>query len=143
MKRTAQAEWSGKLKTGTGTLGTGSGVLKAIPYNFAKRFADEPGTNPEELIGAAHSGCFSMALSGELEKAGIVADAINTTATVSFEPDPNGGFHVSAIHLDTHISAAGADEAAALKAAADAKVGCPISKLLSPGVAITMNAKVN
>jgi osmotically inducible protein OsmC len=137
MKRSASAVWKGGLKDGQGTVSTGSGVLSAVPYNFAKRFESEPGTNPEELIGAAHAACFSMALSGQLGNAGMKADSIETTATVTLE-QVEGGFAVTSSHLQTTVKIPNADKAAFEKAAENAKAGCPISKLLN--AKITMDA---
>ena len=139
MKRKGSAIWSGGLKDGTGTVSTESGVLDATPYNFSKRFEDEAGTNPEELIGAAHAGCFSMALSGVLGGSDLKADEIATTATVTLE-QVEGGFAVKAVHLDVTAKIPGASEEAFMEAANNAKAGCPISKLLN--AEITMDAKL-
>ncbi len=140
MKRTASAVWKGGLKDGNGTVSSESGVLSKVAYSFAKRFGDEKGTNPEELIGAAHAGCFSMALSGELGKVELTATSIETTATVTMEKT-DAGMTVTAIHLDVAIHVPGADKAAVLAAAEGAKKGCPISRLLSAAT-ITMTATV-
>jgi len=139
MKRKATAVWRGGLKDGKGEISTDSGVLTDTPYNFAKRFEEEKGTNPEELIAAAHAGCFSMALSAQLGSAGLTAQSINTTATVTLEK-VEGGFGVTSSHLVTAITVKGADRAAVNKAAEDAKSGCPISKLLN--AKITMEATI-
>jgi osmotically inducible protein OsmC len=139
MKRKASAAWSGGLKDGKGQISTDSGVLAGTPYSFQKRFEDEPGTNPEELIAAAHASCFSMALSGQLGNAGITSPSIATTATVTLEK-LEAGFTVSSSHLDVTIKASGADRAAVEKAAENAKAGCPISRLLN--AKITMNATI-
>jgi osmotically inducible protein OsmC len=127
---TASAHWSGDLKTGTGTVASGSGTLAGVPYDFRKRFEGAGGTNPEELVGAAHAACFSMALSAELGKAGLVAEAIDTRATVTLD-FVGGAPTVTRIHLDLAVRVPGADPAAVRKAAADAKAGCPISRLLA------------
>lgn len=140
MKRRATAVWSGTLKAGTGKISTQSTALNDLPYDFRMRFEDQPGTNPEELIGAAHAGCFSMALSGELEKAGMVAEEITTQATVTMEP-VNGAPTVTAIHLDLTARIPEADEAAFQKAASDAKANCPISRLLQ-AASITLTAQL-
>lgn len=140
-KNAASAVWSGDLKTGAGKISTKSTALSDVPYDFKKRFEGEAGTNPEELIGAAHAACFSMALSGELEKAGMKAQEIATTATVTLD-FPNGAPTVTAIHLDLHAKIEGADKAAFEKAAGDAKANCPISRLLA-AAEITMDAKLN
>lgn len=140
MKRTGSAVWKGGLKDGTGTVSTESGVLDAVPYSFGKRFGDEKGTNPEELIGAAHASCFSMALSAVLGEAGLTADEIRTSAAVSVVP-VEGGFHIDKIHLTVEAKIPGADAAAFEKAAQGAKAGCPVSKVLA-GAEITMDAKL-
>jgi osmotically inducible protein OsmC len=138
-KRSGSAVWKGGLKDGTGTVSTESGVLANIPYNFSKRFESEKGTNPEELIAAAHAACFSMALSAQLGNAGMKAESINTAATVSLE-QVEGGFAVTSSHLETTVRIPNADKAAFDKAVENAKSGCPISKLLN--AKITMNAKL-
>lgn len=139
MKRKASAEWQGGLKDGKGTISTDSGVLKNAQYSFSTRFENGIGTNPEELIAAAHAGCFSMALSGQLGNAGMTATSIQTTATVTMEK-LDAGFTVTAVHLDLTAKIPGADKAAFDKAAADAKAGCPISRLLK--AEITLDAKL-
>jgi osmotically inducible protein OsmC len=139
MKRSGSAVWKGGLKDGTGTVSAESGVLSAVPYNFGKRFENEKGTNPEELIAAAHAACFSMALSGQLGNAGMTADSIETKATVSLE-QVGGGFAVTSSHLETTVKIPNADKAAFEKAVENAKTGCPISKLLN--AKITMDAKL-
>jgi osmotically inducible protein OsmC len=139
MKRSASAAWSGGLKDGKGTVSTESGVLSGVPYNFAKRFENEKGTNPEELIAAAHAACFSMALSMILGDAGMRAENIATTATVSLDRT-DGGFAVTSSHLQTTVKIPNADRAAFQKAVEAAKSGCPISKLLN--ATITLDAKL-
>ena len=140
MKRMGSAIWKGDLKTGIGTTSTESGVLKDAQYGFSTRFEDGPGTNPEELIGAAHASCFSMALSLILSEHGIVADQIATTATVKLDK-VEGGFAVTEIHLDMVADIPGASEDTFMAAAEAAKSGCPISKLLN--AEITLSAKLN
>ncbi len=140
MKRRANAVWSGDLKTGTGHVSTGSKALSDLPYDFKMRFADAPGTNPEELIGAAHAGCYSMALSGELEKTGNVAEEIATTATVTLD-FPDGVPTVTVIHLDLTAKIPGMSDEAFQAAAASAKANCLISRLLS-AAEITLTAKL-
>ena len=135
MKRSASAVWRGGLKDGKGTVSTESGVLSSTPYNFRMRFEDEKGTNPEELIAAAHAACFSMALSAQLGGAGMTADSIETTATVTLE-QVEGGFAVTSSHLKTAVKIPGADKAKFQKAADDAKSGCPISKLLKADITL-------
>ncbi|HEV7866406.1 MAG TPA: OsmC family protein [Chthoniobacteraceae bacterium] len=139
MKQKASAVWQGSLKEGGGTMSTGSGALVNKPYSFKTRFEGEQGTNPEELIGAAHAGCFSMAFSMILGMAGFTPDKIETTATVTLE-QKDGGFAVTASHLEVTASIPGIDQAAFEKAADDAKAGCPISKLLK--ATITMDARL-
>lgn len=139
IKRKGSAVWSGNLKEGKGRISTDSGVLKETQYSFGTRFENGPGTNPEELIGAAHAGCFSMALSGQLTNAGHVPESIHTIATVSMEK-LEAGFTVTGVHLDVTADVPGMDAAAFDKAANDAKSGCPISRLLN--AEITMTAKL-
>lgn len=110
-----------------------------MPYSFAKRFGDEAGTNPEELIGAAHAGCFSMALSGQLGEAGVTAEKIETTATVTVE-NVGGGFSITSVHLDVQATVPGLEESKFQEIAKKAKEGCPVSKLLKAN--ITMDAKL-
>ena len=140
MVRKASAEWRGSLKEGKGTISGESGALVNLPYSFKTRFENEKGTNPEELIGAAHAGCFSMALSAQLGGAGITPESIRTTAAVTLEK-VGEGFSVTAVHLDVSARIPGADRAAFEKAANEAKAGCPISKLLN--AKITMNARLD
>ena len=137
MKRNASAVWQGGLKDGKGTISTDSGVLANTQYSFSTRFEDGAGTNPEELIAAAHAGCFSMALSGQLGAAGLTAESINTTASVSLEKT-DGGFAITKVHLEVKAKVPGADQAAFEKATTNAKSGCPVSKVLN--AEITMNA---
>ncbi len=139
MKRKASAVWKGGLKDGKGTVSTESGVLSNAQYSFGTRFESGKGTNPEELIAAAHAGCFSMALSAELGKVNLKPESINTTATVTLDMLPTGPT-VTASHLETTVKIPGADKAVFDKAASDAKAGCPISRLLN--TKITMEAKL-
>jgi lipoyl-dependent peroxiredoxin len=139
MVRKASAEWRGGLKDGKGTVSMESGALSNAAYSFGTRFENAKGTNPEELIAAAHAGCFSMALSAELGKAGITPESIRTTAAVTLEK-VGEGFSVTASHLDVTARIPGVDRAAFQKAAEGAKSGCPISKLLN--AKITMDAKL-
>jgi osmotically inducible protein OsmC len=139
MKRKASAEWKGGLKDGKGTISTDSGVLSTAQYSFSTRFEEGKGTNPEELIAAAHAGCFSMALSGQLGNAGMTADSIRTTAAVTLEKT-DAGFTVTSVHLDVTAKVPGADKAKFDTAANNAKAGCPISRLLN--AKITMDAKL-
>ena len=139
MERKAGAVWKGGLKDGKGTVTTASGVLKATPYSFGTRFESAPGTNPEELIAAAHAGCFSMALSAQLGNAGITPESISTEATLTLEKQ-EGGFAITKIHLDVSAKIPGGDKAAFDKAAQNAKSGCPVSKVLK--AEITMNTRL-
>jgi len=139
MKRKASAVWKGGLKDGKGSISTDSGVLDNTQYSFSTRFEEGKGTNPEELIAAAHAGCFSMALSGQLGNAGITAEQISTSATVTLEKT-DAGFTVTAVHLDVSAKIPGADPKAFETAANNAKTGCPISRLLN--AKITMDAKL-
>lgn len=139
MKRNASAEWRGGLKDGKGTISTDSGVLADTQYSFSTRFEEGKGTNPEELIAAAHAGCFSMALSGQLGQAGLTADSINTTASVKLEKT-EAGFAITSVHLEVKAKVPGADQQAFATAANNAKAGCPVSKLLK--AEITMNASL-
>lgn len=139
MKRQARARWKGGIKEGEGTLSTGSGALENTPYGFSDRFEDGPNTNPEELIGAAHAGCFAMALSGELGKAGLEAERLDVTADVTLEKRGED-FAITSVHLDLTGRIPGADREAFMKAAEDAKNGCPVSRLLD--TEITLDAKL-
>jgi lipoyl-dependent peroxiredoxin len=136
--RTASARWDGTLIEGSGTMRTGKGGLQA-PFSFKSRFQDGEGSNPEELIGAAHAGCFSMALSKGLEDAGFPPTSVETTASVHFEP-VDGKQTITSIDLDTHATVPGIDEATFAKVAGGAKENCPISRLLSPGTTINLTA---
>ena len=139
MKRSASAVWKGGLQDGKGTVSTESGILSNTPYNFKMRFESENGTNPEELVAAAHAACFSMALSMILGMAGMTAESIETKATVSLDKG-DAGFSVTSSHLDTTVRIPNANTAAFDEAVEKAKVGCPISKLLN--ATITLNAKL-
>jgi lipoyl-dependent peroxiredoxin len=141
MKRTASARWTGGLKDGQGTFATGSGALEDVKYGFTTRFEDAPGSNPEELIGAAHAGCFSMALSGKLNAASLAPESIDTKATVTLEK-LDAGWTVTGIHLDCTAKVPGATPEAFQAAAEEAKKGCPISRLLAPGTQISMEARL-
>ena len=140
MVRKASAVWNGSLKQGKGTISTESGALSNTPYSFATRFEGVRGTNPEELIGAAHAGCFTMALSAQLGEAGLTAESLETSAAVTLEKI-EAGWTVTKIHLDVAARIPGASQAAFDKAAANAKAGCPISRLLK--AEITMTATLN
>ncbi len=139
MRRKASAVWMGGLKDGKGTISTDSGVLSETQYSFSTRFEEGAGTNPEELIAAAHAGCFSMALSGQLGNAGLTADSIRTTATVRLEKT-DAGFTITSVHLDVTARIPGADHQAFQTAANNAKAGCPVSRVLN--AEITLDAKL-
>ena len=139
MKRKASAQWQGALRDGNGTISTESGVLADTPYSFRTRFEQGAGTNPEELIAAAHAGCFSMALSAQLENAGLRAESIRTTATVTLEK-AGEGFAITAVHLDVTARVPNADAKAFETAAANAKAGCPVSRVLN--ATITMDSRL-
>ncbi len=135
MKRKASARWEGNLKQGKGTITLGSGVLKNTKYSFSTRFEDSPGTNPEELVAAAHAGCFAMALSAQLEAAGMIAKSLDASATVTLEK-VGDGFAVTASHLVLAAKVPGADREKFEKAVEAAKTGCPISKLLNAKITL-------
>ena len=139
MERQASAVWKGGLKDGKGTISTPSGALKDTPYSFTTRFENTPGTNPEELVAAAHAGCFSMALSAQLGGAGMTPESIRTNAQLTMEK-LEAGWTVTAIHLDVTAKIPNGDMAKFDTAAANAKAGCPISRLLN--AKITMSAKM-
>ena len=135
MKKTASAIWQGGLKDGKGLLSTESGALKQNPYGFNTRFEGTPGTNPEELIGAAHAGCFSMALSMMLGEAGLTAGRIDTAAEVTLDKQADG-FAITAVHLVLRAKVPGASEAQFLEIANKAKEGCPVSKVLNAKISL-------
>jgi osmotically inducible protein OsmC len=139
VERKASAEWLGSLREGSGTMSVQSGVLSDAQFTFSTRFESEPGTNPEELIGAAHAGCFSMSLAGQLSNAGTPPERVSTEATVRLEKK-DAGFTITAIHLDVRAKVPGADAQALQTAAKNALKGCPISRLLN--ASITMSAKL-
>jgi osmotically inducible protein OsmC len=141
MKRKASAVWRGDLKTGRGTISTESTVLQDAQYSFGTRFESGVGTNPEELIGAAHAGCFSMALSAELQKAGFTAESIATTATVTLENHPQTSWTVTRIDLATNAKVPRITPEKFAEIANGAKNGCPISRLLK-AAEITLDAKL-
>jgi len=136
MKRTAQAHWSGDLKSGAGTVSMASGTLSNTPYSFHSRFEQGKGTNPEELLAAAHAGCFTMALSAQLAGAGLKADSLDTTCTIALE-QKDGGFAITESHLELTAKIPGATQEAFDKATQDAKAGCPVSKLYHTNITLT------
>ncbi|HWL09076.1 MAG TPA: OsmC family protein [Planctomicrobium sp.] len=135
IKTNGTAVWQGNLKDGKGTVSTKSGGLKDLPYSFKSRFEGTQGTTPEELIGAAHAGCFSMALSMILGEAGLTADRIETRADVVLD-QVDGGFAITKIHLTLKATVPGADEATFQELAGKAKVGCPVSKVLNAEITL-------
>ena len=139
MERKASAVWNGGLKDGKGTVSSASGVLNQTPYSFATRFENQPGTNPEELIAAAHAGCFSMALSAQLNNAGLKPERIATEATVKLEK-LDSGFAITAVHLVVKARVPGASAEQFQTAANNAKAGCPVSKVLN--AQISMDAQL-
>jgi lipoyl-dependent peroxiredoxin len=139
MQRKASAEWKGSLKEGSGSVSSSSGVFSKTPFSFGTRFGDQPGTNPEELIAAAHAGCFSMALSAQLGTANLTPESIRTSATLTLEK-LDSGWTITAVHLDVVGKVPKADAATFQKLADAAKTGCPVSKVLN--AKITMNAKL-
>ncbi len=140
MKRNASAIWQGNLKSGKGSLSTDSGVLKQTPYSFTSRFATGAGTNPEELIAAAHAGCFTMALSAALEGAGFTADTLTTTAALTLENLPQSSWTITAIQLNTTAKVPGISPEQFATIASGAKANCPVSRLLK--AEITLDAKL-
>jgi osmotically inducible protein OsmC len=140
MKKKASAVWKGGIKDGKGSISTESGILSNAQYGFNSRFEDGPGTNPEELLGAAHAGCFSMALSKELGSAGMTATSIETNSTITLEK-VGDGFSITAAHLDVVATIPGADQTAFDIAAQSAKTGCPVSKLFNAKITMTATLK--
>jgi lipoyl-dependent peroxiredoxin len=139
MDRNAKAQWKGDLKSGSGTVSSASGVLSNTPYSFKSRFEQGNGTNPEELLAAAHAGCFSMALSLMLQNEGLKAETIDTTCTISLEQEGDG-FAIKKSHLDLKAKIPGASQDAFNRAANNAKEGCPVSKLFD--TEITLDAQL-
>jgi lipoyl-dependent peroxiredoxin len=136
INRNGSASWSGGIKDGKGSISTESGALKAYPYGFSSRFEGLPGSNPEELLGAAHAACFTMALSLILGEAGLKAETMNTSAKVTLE-QVEGGFAISAVHLTLSASVPGVDQASFESLAGKAKAGCPVSKVLKADITMT------
>lgn len=135
MKKTGSAVWRGGIKDGKGAISTETGALKDYPYGFASRFEGQPGTNPEELIGAAHAGCFTMALSLILGEAKLVAEQMDTKAEVTLDKDGDG-FSITSVHLTLHARIPGATQAQFEEATGKAKAGCPVSKLLNAKITL-------
>jgi osmotically inducible protein OsmC len=136
MNRTAKAQWKGDLKSGQGIISSASGVLSSTPYSFKDRFEQGTGTNPEELLAAAHAGCFSMALSMTLQAEGLKADSIETTCTITLDKEGDG-FAIKKSHLDLVAKIPGANPEAFERAAQNAKEGCPVSKLYDTEITLT------
>jgi osmotically inducible protein OsmC len=136
MERTASAVWKGNLRNGKGLLTTESGVLKETPYSFSTRFESGAGTNPEELIAAAHAGCFTMALSAALQVAGFTADTLDTTAVLKLENLPQTSWTITAIHLTTKATVPGISAEKFADIAAGAKANCPVSRLLKAEITL-------
>jgi osmotically inducible protein OsmC len=139
MQRIAKAKWQGDLRSGTGSISTASGTLSDTPYSFHSRFEDGKGTNPEELLAAAHAGCFTMALSNQLAQAGLKADSLETTCTITVEKT-DSGFGITESHLELTAKVPGASQEAFDTATQQAKAGCPVSKLYN--TKITLNARL-
>jgi osmotically inducible protein OsmC len=142
MNRSASAVWHGGFKDGKGTVSTQSGAVKELQYSFGSRFESGVGTNPEELLGAAHAGCYSMALSAQFTEAGLKPETIDTTAVVTLEILKDGGPTITKIHLTTRVKAPGIDKAKFDELANNAKVGCPLSKVLK-AAEITLDAALD
>ena len=140
MKKTASAHWSGDINSGQGSISTETDALREVPYGFKSRFEDGPGTNPEELIAAAHAACFSMALSLGLGSAGLVAESIDTSAVVTLEREGDG-FSITAVHLTCNAKVPEASAAAFAQIAQETKRGCPVSKVLR--ATITLDATLD
>ena len=136
IKKTGSAHWSGDIKSGKGTVSTESGALKAQPYGFNTRFEGKAGTNPEELLGAAHAGCFSMALSLMLGNEGLTPDSIDTKAVVSLDKQGEG-FAITAVHLEVEARIPGTDAATFSRIATQAKEGCPVSQLFDADISMS------
>lgn len=136
MKRNASAVWQGNLKQGKGTISSASGVLSNTQYSFSTRFENGVGTNPEELLAAAHAGCFAMAFSAQLGDAGLTPERVDVTATITLDKTENG-FGITESHLELKAKIPGADQAAFEKAAGNAKAGCPVSKLFNTKITLS------
>lgn len=137
MQRKATAVWQGDLKSGTGALTAESGIFEQTPYSFGTRFENGKGTNPEELLAAAHAGCFAMALSAELGKEGLVPNKLTAIATITLEQDEQGGFAITKSHIDLEAEIPGTDKAKFNTAVKAAETGCPVSKLFKAEISVT------
>lgn len=136
MQRSAQARWSGDLKSGAGSIATATGTLSNTPYSFHTRFEQGKGTNPEELLAAAHAGCFTMAVSAQLTNAGLKADSLDTTCTITLDKK-DGSFAITESHLELKARIPGATQQAFDQAVQAAKAGCPVSKLFNTNITLT------
>jgi osmotically inducible protein OsmC len=141
MKRSAKAQWTGDLKSGAGNISTDSGTLASTPYSFHSRFEQGKGTNPEELLAAAHAGCFTMAVSSQLAQAGLKAEKLETTCTITLEQQA-GSFTITESHLDLKAKIPGASQDAFDKATLAAKAGCPVSKLYKTNITLDAHLEV-
>lgn len=142
INRTADAQWQGDIRSGKGSISTGSGALKSTPYNFSMRFEQEPGTNPEELIAAAHAACYTMNLSGTLGRNGYKPQNLETRATCTVAPKQGGGFQITRIQLETRAKVDGIDEETFQQLAKQAEQTCPVSNALRSVPEITLDAKL-
>lgn len=142
IKRSSHAHWQGDLRSGQGRLKTTSGVLNETPYSFGTRFGEQPGTNPEELIAAAHAGCFAMALSGKMSEEGHKPESVKITATCSLQSQPEGGFRITRMDLEIVGRVPGIDQATFEALVAQTDQGCPVSVLLRPGLEIAIEARL-
>lgn len=140
IRRTAEAVWNGNLREGNGRISSGSGVLKSTPYSFSTRFEDEPGTNPEELIAAAHAACYNMAFAHTLDSRGYRPERIETQAICTLSPQKAGGFRITRMRLETRGQVPGIDEATFKQIAQEAEKGCPVSSALRGGLEIELDA---
>lgn len=141
IERVAEARWNGELRGGNGQISSTSGVLDGVPYTYRTRFEQEPGTNPEELIAAAHAACYGMAFAGELGRKGYQPQQIHTKATCFLTPQQPSGFKITKMHLETRAQVAGLDDATFQQIAREADAACPVSNLLRNGLEIELDAK--
>ncbi len=140
IERNAGVVWTGDLRRGQGVLGVGSGVIQDVTYTYATRFENAPGTNPEELLAAAHAACYSMALAGELTRQGHTPEQVQTRATCTVAPQPGGGWKITRMHLDVQATAPGLDQATFEQVAQEAERNCPVSNVIRNGLQIELNA---
>lgn len=140
IERSANAVWNGELRGGNGQISSTSGVLESTPYSFATRFEQQPGTNPEELIAAAHAACFSMAFAGTLGNKGYQPQQVTTTATCVLAPQQPSGFKITTMRLESQVKVDGLDDATLQQVAKEAEAGCPVSNALRGGLEIELKA---